>query len=255
MPYQEHPHFDVPNLQDKIWRYMDFTKFVSLLDKGALYFAHPETFEDPYEGEYTRPTLEQINENALRVLPDVRFEGVDPDAIEPLRREMYRKTIEMRQDNPLINCWCINPGESAAMWKLYCKSDEGIAIESTFQKMIEGLNVTELNVTICKVRYLNYENDVMPFPEQRYLYKRVSFEHERELRVITYLPRNEPSQYNPSPSSGGNYVPIDVNALIEKIWIAPTAQPWFSELAYSTLKRFNLDHIPLGQSTLYRKPN
>ena len=37
--YAEHPSFHLPtNPSAKIWRYMDFTKFVSLLETNALYF-------------------------------------------------------------------------------------------------------------------------------------------------------------------------------------------------------------------------
>ena len=39
MPYVEHKHFTPPADKNiKIWRYLDFTKFVSLLDQRALFF-------------------------------------------------------------------------------------------------------------------------------------------------------------------------------------------------------------------------
>jgi hypothetical protein len=39
---------------EKIWRYMDLAKFVSLLSSEALYFACPCEFKDPYEGAYPK---------------------------------------------------------------------------------------------------------------------------------------------------------------------------------------------------------
>ena len=37
--YKEHPSFDPPADDAVLWRYLDFTKFVSLLDKRALFLA------------------------------------------------------------------------------------------------------------------------------------------------------------------------------------------------------------------------
>ncbi|MEG1313701.1 MAG: hypothetical protein RSD40_05245, partial [Bacilli bacterium] len=47
----------IPNLTNhkldnntKIWRYMDFTKFLDLIINRKLYFRRIDLFEDPYEG-------------------------------------------------------------------------------------------------------------------------------------------------------------------------------------------------------------
>ena len=46
-----------------------------------------------------------------------------------------------------INCWHLNDHESAAMWKLYLKSNEGIVIQSTFTNLNTVLpNVTHYNI-------------------------------------------------------------------------------------------------------------
>ncbi|KAF5417648.1 MAG: hypothetical protein C5S38_01290 [Candidatus Methanophagaceae archaeon] len=51
--YKEHPAFEKPSDEDiKIWRYIDFTKFVSLLDKKALFFARADRLSDSFEGSY-----------------------------------------------------------------------------------------------------------------------------------------------------------------------------------------------------------
>lgn len=48
--YSAKPSFDVPDEHTTIWRYMDFTKFVSLLDKKTLYFTRSDKFDDKFEG-------------------------------------------------------------------------------------------------------------------------------------------------------------------------------------------------------------
>lgn len=49
--FLEHPSFAAPEDPDvNIWRYMDFTKFVSILDAGALWFTRADRFLDQFEG-------------------------------------------------------------------------------------------------------------------------------------------------------------------------------------------------------------
>jgi hypothetical protein len=38
------------NPDKKLWRYMDFTKFISMLECGGLYFPHAPKLGDPIEG-------------------------------------------------------------------------------------------------------------------------------------------------------------------------------------------------------------
>ena len=42
------------NLQIKIWRYMDFTKFVSMLENKGIFFPSLAMFDDPFEGSYSK---------------------------------------------------------------------------------------------------------------------------------------------------------------------------------------------------------
>ena len=49
--YKEHPTFIQPENEGiKVWRYMDFTKFVLLIDSRRLYFTRADKFDDPFEG-------------------------------------------------------------------------------------------------------------------------------------------------------------------------------------------------------------
>ena len=54
--YEEHPVFNPPPDDAILWRYMDFTKFVSLLEKQALFFARADKLGDSFEG-----SLSQVN--------------------------------------------------------------------------------------------------------------------------------------------------------------------------------------------------
>jgi hypothetical protein len=56
-PKDEHPSFKKPrNGDQKIWRYMDFTKFIDLLISDSLYFSRSDKFSDSFEGSLPRMT-------------------------------------------------------------------------------------------------------------------------------------------------------------------------------------------------------
>ena len=44
--YESHPVFELPDDSTTIWRYMGFSKFISLLNSSALYFIVANRFED-----------------------------------------------------------------------------------------------------------------------------------------------------------------------------------------------------------------
>ncbi len=52
-----HEVYPLPERRLTIWRYMDFTKFVDLLEEQALVFPRTDLFEDPYEGLLTQAAV------------------------------------------------------------------------------------------------------------------------------------------------------------------------------------------------------
>ena len=56
-----------PNIH--IWRYMDFTKFVSMLQKGGLIFSRADKLGDPFEGFYPKGT-ELAKESTRNIAAD-----------------------------------------------------------------------------------------------------------------------------------------------------------------------------------------
>jgi len=250
--YKEHPVFEKPDDENiKIWRYLDFTKFVSLLDKKALFFPRADKLPDPFEGSYSKANIKlrpeiykEISAHALSQIPNIF--------------ERFRKFV-------IINSWHMNEYESAAMWKLYLKTDEGVAIQSTFKQLTRSFdNYVERNVFIGKVKYIDYETDWLPEGNAFYpfLHKRKSFIHERELRaIIVRLPYRKKKSgeeatnidFNLEPFDTGAYIPVDLETLIEKIYVSPTAAKWFSDLVKSIVSRYDLNKEVI-QSSLAEGP-
>jgi hypothetical protein len=118
MLMHDHEAFFPPNENRTIWRYLDFTKYVSLLETKQLYFPRADQFEDPYEGAWSS--------EGVRWLRDPQRNGGLPlRAVEKLISDTDQQRKKM-----FISCWHANEQESAAMWKLYLQSNEGMAIRS-----------------------------------------------------------------------------------------------------------------------------
>src|SRR5687768_17393094 len=111
--------FEAPPSETKIWRYISFAKFESLLRSGSIYFASAREFEDKFEGSITRAEMDW-----RRRWANVAYVS---NAFEQLRRLTK------------ISCWHVNEGESAAMWKLYLRESKGIAIRSTIGRLMSSL--------------------------------------------------------------------------------------------------------------------
>lgn len=246
--YKEHPIFKKPDNENTIiWRYLDFTKFVSLLDKQALFFARGDNLSDKFEGSVSRANIE-LRENALK--------DVD-EKISKLLRKKIPTTFKDAKKWMFINCWNIHEYESAAMWNLYLKSDEGIAIQSTFKQLSRSFNKYEdLDVHIGEIKNIDYNKGGWPENNLFYpfLHKRKSFEHEHELRAMVMLPWNIGDEKPPKNlSDSGLYIPIDIDILIEKVFVSPKAEIWCKELVESIMNKYDL-RKEIKQSSLADDP-
>lgn len=246
--YKKHPVFKEPvNENSKVWKYLDFTKFVSLLDRESLYFARADRLNDSFEGSYPEFNVKhrpQVYKNIpLNVLSG--FSGI----FEKVRKFTF------------LNCWHKNEYESAAMWNLYLKSNEGISVQSTFKKLKDSLKqYHKESVFIGEVKYIDYQSQWMPEGNLLYafVHKRKSFRHEKEIRVlIQRLPISKKKKrinLNKKPILDGFYVPINLKILIEKIYISPSAPKWIFNLAKRVCRKYNFDIKKLKQSNLFDNP-
>ncbi|HEX73624.1 MAG TPA: DUF2971 domain-containing protein [Dehalococcoidia bacterium] len=239
--YKDHPVFEKPEDENaKIWRYMDFNKFVSLLDKSALFFSRADKLGDPFEGSYSKANV--------RLRPEVYKDKIPANVLKT-----FSEFSKLHIRFTAINCWHLNEYESAAMWKLYLKSDDGIALRSTFKGLKDCLKDENENIFIGKVKYIDYETEWMPEGNSFYpfLHKRKSFENEQELRAIIQKYRykkNGEIGWSTPPFDDGVYVKVDLSVLIDKIYLAPTSPRWLFELVKSVTKMYKLDRDVLQSS-------
>lgn len=222
----------------KIWRYLDFTKFVSLLEAKSLFFVFSENLKDPFEG-----SLSSVNKDLRPSLFEKKFFKSNIN-----RTELRGKVA--------VNCWHINAHESAAMWKLYAKTHEAVCIQSTYELL---RNELEPIFKVSTVKYMDYNSDWIPesHPLSPFVFKRKSFEHENELRALIDAEEIEKGLSNLLGiefAETGIYKKVNISDLIKNMYVAPEAPDWFFDLIKKVLDRYKLSNIPVIRSSLESEP-
>ena len=156
------------------------------------------------------------------------------------------------------------------------RAGEGIAVQSTFNRLTRAFAPTDQGIYIGKVRYIDYRREkVLPNDSTiaPIFYKRKSFEHERELRCVSEVDMekemgirqivhtsnvegrvfNEEGQQINARSPFGKQVPVNLEQLIENIYVSPTSQAWFKDLVVTLLKRYDFEDL-VKQSSLNDTP-
>lgn len=247
--YKEHVLFKSPSDSDALWRYMDFTKFIQLLESSSLFFNRADKFEDSFEGRHPKASVQQFSSSYREFL---LAGGCDDEMAERCTKASVDGLASNRSITG-INCWHKNEHESAAMWKLYLRSNEGVAIKTTFARLKSSFIEESHEILVGVVKYMDFEKNHIDFTNifSPFLHKRLSFEHEKEVRAIVW--RSDLLNFSPEKANDlfpyGMNVKCDLSILVEQVYVAPTAPAWFKDLVKSALSRFNIN-APVNQSSL-----
>jgi hypothetical protein len=226
--YLNNPNIKLPENPDTIvWKYLDLSKFLDLLLSKQLFMSRSDKFEDQYEGTFSEPTFEEIKKLAVD----------NPDFLN------YYKT---HREKVAVSSWHINEYESYAMWQIFTQNSEGLAIQSTIgrlQKAVDQEN--NFDQYIGEVNYIDYKKEYIPFDDSffPFLFKRKSFQYEREVRILTDTSKSS-IQIN-----DGLKINVDINQLIERIYIHPKSENWYKKLVTELVEQLGFG-FEIGKSDL-----
>ncbi len=260
-----HVHsYTIPAPDAKLWRYLDLAKFLSLLESSSLYFTRLDHFQDPFEGalgskrnEASWATKELEWKKKWRKVSISKNDCFNDTELQELAEQdfkKYRENIKKFRKQNYVNCWHQSDYESEAMWQLYTRdSQQGVAIQTTFERLYQALPLTPY-AHFGMVKYINYneynngnsKNTFQPFDAP--WYKRESFAHEKEFRIIVEDDREG------CFLDWSKTIKVDLNLLIENVYISPEADQWFAELVKNIIRnRYGL-RITVVHSELNEQP-
>jgi hypothetical protein len=130
------------------------------------------------------------------------------------------------------------------MWRLYCGAREGIALQTTYEKLDASLPA---GVFLGQITYLDYDCDTSPPRDTLALLmrKRQAFEHEHEIRALVWPPL-APPELGASEIDEDTHVinvPWPAREYLERIYVSPYAEEWYRDVVVSVMERFAPDLI------------
>jgi hypothetical protein len=242
-----HPIFrNVPPPEAKLWRYLSFAKFASLLHSPRLHFTRVDHFDDHFEGAWPRSDLEFWTSDTI-----VRVFHV-PSLTEQMR------------SNVAASCWIELPHESAAMWRLYAPGDEGVAVATTFGKLHNLIKDAgkpdEWLAGAARVTYLDHFNTGLirnletgerwPNTMTPFMLKNISYENEKEVRALIMALSQTPDgmAFNQIPEDGFD-LQLNLKDFVDEIVVNPFCRTWFTDTITELCRCYGLD-IKVGKSSL-----
>lgn len=253
--WTDEPDLSVADTQT-VWRYMDFAKFVAMLQQQGLYFPRADQLDDKFEGaagnasreaEWDAFYLKFFRGAVTTPPPGYPDPNLSEDEIDREAKGLLGsiKTLGEKARSSLVSCWHANSGESEALWRLYCPPpNAGVAIRSTVQNLWNAME-NEVSAVVGRVHYVDFREHFASTGKDRLFFKRRSLSHENEVRVVI-ADRDD-------SGSNSRIIHCDLSVLIEEIVISPFAPSWFHEVASNTASKMGLD-VPCRQSDLLEQP-
>jgi hypothetical protein len=253
---------DVDFIHDKLWRYLTFEKFVSLLELSAVWFSRLGALQDEFEGTLPEKARDRMLER------DRKFEEMIPDPrLKELMRTMTDTDVASGRAMMAVNCWYLDENDHELMWEQYDPEGKGLAVTSTVQRLSSSFELPQdyRQLTwIGRVDYVDFETydievnkatDVVT----RALLKQRKFIFEKEIRIIT-LNSLHPGCFNPDgsvvsdfqltgpglfdPERKGFYLQCLLPNLIQSITLNPKRPSHSKNLIARLLNRYQL-YLPI----------
>jgi hypothetical protein len=255
------------DLNRTVWRYMPFSKFISLLTYQAIWFSKLNILQDTFEGmipvESKRAMRTEHQEfKSWPILNTPEFHRqIDAwaDDNENDGRELY-----------VVSCWFLGEHTSERMWGEYGGTTEAVAIKSTIGRLADNIFVPrdEQLSHIGLVSYIDFASHRMSSYEasqtieRAFLKDKQRFSHEQEVRIVTMSLKTtscvsmEGNRYAAEEVSGkhmnnfenpGLYIGVRLDRLITEVAVARNAQDWFEKLVKRILELMSIP-VPVSRA-------
>jgi hypothetical protein len=229
--YKEHQNFKLPENNDEvIWRYMDLWKFEDLLKTQSLYFSTIKNMGDKFEGRipYSIANIwsQKLKEKGCHSVADT---------INMLKS--YAPVLDYN-----ILSWNICKNESFALWKIYTKDSNAISIRSNIQRLKDSLQNNPFWQFIGVMNYysdpsdFDFNSNIINLTINKFNY----YHFENELRLLNIVPANLPI-YSEIKKGEDIHVSVDLDCLIDSIYLAPNATQIQYDHVFKLLKDSGLE--------------
>ena len=249
------------NHSGKIWKCFNFFEFIKMLNLNSLSFVNTKEFS-------SNNNIEVLIKNYIKNTKKWNYfiNRINPiyGNFESNILKDYIKTFEEIKSKFFMSSWYMSDYESAAMWDICLKENKHIMIQSSFDKLVKAFESNSLNsIWISTINYLDYTSTI--FDNINFLSllitKRKSFEYQNELVVITKDENvtthpfiSKKKKYNNQEDEHDLNVNINLDILIENIYLSHFIPDYESDIIESLLQKFDLqcrNRIVRGERNMF----
>ena len=199
---------------------MSFSRFVWLLQKKRLWLSRADRLGDPWEISLAGAQLQHV---------------IDLHPISPIggpRREdalpRSARIIKQWRQGTFVNCWNCSDHESHALWRIYCGSSDGVAIQTTFGRLRKSVG----GFPVYKITYETPgSRRQTPTLIDLVTKKRPMFAYEQEVRIVRHSPVEHTTDYEII----GYPLEWNPETNLESIFIHPDSDLSFKETVMATV--------------------
>jgi len=210
-------HKKPKNSLQKLWRYLTYDRLIQAIKEEAIYFSHISEMPDKWEGLLTTRTREMFFKSELRKNNgNVEAANGSVSDYEEFRNNFY------------INCWHMNDYESYLMWKVY--GNRECAIQTNYERLFAAFAPSPAKIQGCVVEYIDYERDGFGIGNTytQIGFKDIPYLDEREYRLLFW--KVSPENIKLNPDEKGIKIQVDINMLIDNIYLNPANIPDIDKL-------------------------
>lgn len=230
----------------KIVKYLDITKFISILQKESLFFCRVDKLEDKFEGKSPKLNVAHQENWYRQFYLNGHIQSNDIEA-SVQKSMLERKGMEeyFKKTN-CVCCWNKFTVESYALWKIYSDMDKGLMITSSIDKLRNSFEKTPEMIQLSEIEYVDHETDILDNPGNLnpiIIHKHKAYSFEDEIRLIHQVKAENGLSYDwdAEEISNGKNLNVDLNILIDEIILSPYSPKWFFEMIKDLMEKYNLN--------------
>jgi hypothetical protein len=231
-----------PKPNSKVWRYMNYDKFIDLITNSELFFCRVDKLPDKHEGMLTPNIISEFYD---------RYMKIDDFYLSPMKAKQMgdhdKNHAEKYKGYTLINCWSQNMHESYALWKIYLGCQPyGVSIQTKYKNLVDSIIDNNYSYCFHNVYYANEPKDERVASVHYRKSKYYKFENEVRIGIF-----NQYLEYGGAPKfEKGAFIKIDLNKMIDKIYVTPFAPDFFYEFIYYVVKEKYKLKFPVVKSKI-----
>jgi hypothetical protein len=228
-----------------LWKYMSLDKFIYMIENKVIFLPRADINPIYFEGRF-------LNYDKDRLLG--RFEK-DGMACPKEKAELAINVFQNHKRCTYFDSWQINDYECHAMWKIFGKDNNSVALKTDIKRLKKVYNnKKESDVLLTKVEYykptdgIKLYNNILLF-----IRKPISFSYEKEIRGIIQHKYQYESENHQYPSN--EIIPInDFHSFISEIILSPTSCECLLNEINRSLHKNGIKDIKISNS-IYHKNN